>query len=65
MQEDLGRKCPDVLKLGMLYETGIDVASIKGRPTYLSFQHKMLQEFAGSVFIQQSLHKSTDAKVIV
>ena len=46
LQEDLEKKSPAILKLGLLYEVGADRATVAEQPTYLSFQHKSLQEFS-------------------
>ena len=52
------------MKLGLLFETGIDVASVKERPTFVTFQHKLMQEYAGGYYVQQTLEKSTDIQVL-
>ena len=50
------------MKLGSLFETGIDVANVREQPTYVSFHHKSLQEFAAAYYIHQSF-KTQDVKV--
>ena len=36
---------PNILKLGLLFETDTDVASVRKQPRYVSFPHKLMQEF--------------------
>ena len=48
-------KDPDLLKLGLLYEVGVDAATVQEPETLLSFQHKSLQEFAGSKHLAKRL----------
>ncbi len=45
------------MELGLLSETGADVASVKERPTFVSFPHKLLQEFAAARFIARRLER--------
>ena len=52
-------KDPDLLKLGLLYEVGIDVATVSDLDTLLSFQHKSLQEFASSKHLTIRFNKMT------
>ena len=62
-QAELLRTSPDVLKLGLLFETGVDVASVRELPIYLCFQHKLLQEYSGSYYVNRRLEHSPDVKV--
>ena len=55
LQEELMAKDPDLLKLGLLYEVGVDAATVQEPETLLSFQHKSLQEFAGSKHLAKRL----------
>ena len=48
-------KDPDLLKLGLLYEVGVDAATVQEPETLLSFQHKSLQEFTGSKHLAKRL----------
>ena len=48
-------KDPDLLKLGLLYEVGVDAATVQEPETLLSFQHKSLQDFAGSKHLAKRL----------
>ena len=63
----MAAKDPDLLKLGLLYEVGVDAATVQEPETLLSFQHKSLQEFAGSKHLAKRLDKlieeGQDAKV--
>ena len=51
------------MKLGLLTESGQKVASIKEQATYVSFGHKLLQEWAGAYYIARCLERTTDIKV--
>ena len=55
MKDDLEAKDPDLLKLGLLYEVGVDAATVQEPETLLSFQHKSLQEFASSKHLAKRL----------
>ena len=54
-KDELEAKDPDLLKLGLLYEVGVDAATVQEPETLLSFQHKSLQEFAGSKHLAKRL----------
>ena len=62
-QDDVEEQSPDILKLGLLFEAGVDVATLGTAVTYLCFQHKLLQEYSRSYYITKSLEKTTDIKV--
>ena len=51
------------MKLGLLSESGQNVARIREQPTYVSFGHKLLQEWAGAYYIARCLERTTDIKV--
>ena len=55
LKDELEAKDPDLLKLGLLYEVGVDAATVQEPETLLSFQHKSLQEFAGSKHLAKRL----------
>ena len=55
LQEELKEKDPDLLKLGLLYEDGVDAATVLEPETLLSFQHKSLQDFASSKHLSKRL----------
>ena len=67
LKDELKAKDPDLLKLGLLYEVGVDAATVQEPETLLSFQHKSLQEFASSKPLAKRLdnimEKSQDLKV--
>ena len=50
-------KDADLLKLGLLYEVGVDAATVLEPETLLSYQHKSLQEFASSKHLAKRLDK--------
>ena len=64
-QEELEKECPDILKLGLLNVLGAKRASARGRPTFLSFEHKSLQEFGASKFVAETIETSTNIKVLI
>ena len=53
-------KDPDLLKLGLLYEVGVDAATVEEPETFLSYQHKSLQEFASSKHLAKRLDKANE-----
>ena len=65
LQEDLDEKSPAIFQLGLLHKTGIDIVSVRERCTYVSFQHKSLQDFAASYFIHKRLLRSHNIQVII
>ena len=60
LQESLD---PDVMKLGLLSESGQNVARINEQATYVSFGHKLLQEWTGAFCVARCLERTTDVKV--
>ena len=65
LQEDIEEQSVDILKLGLLVEVGADRTTVAEQPTFLSFQHKSLQEFSAAKFITMRLEGSQDVKVNV
>ena len=55
LKDELEAKDSFLLKLGLLYEVGVDAATVQEPETLLSFQHKSLQEFAGSKHLAKRL----------
>ena len=51
------------MKIGLLNETGVEEASLREQPTFVSFSHKLLQEYAASVYTSKSLESSAENKV--
>ena len=54
---------PNITKLGFLFETDIGVASVREQPRYVSFPHKLMHEFAASLFITHSLKEAKNMTV--
>ena len=54
---------PNITKLGFLNETDTDVASVRERPKYVTFPHKLMQEFSAALFISHTLKEATNMKV--
>ena len=65
LPEDLDEKSLAIFQLGLLHKTGIDIVSVWERCTYVSFQHKSLQDFAASYFIHKRLLRSRNIQVII
>ena len=65
LQEDLDSISPRIMKLGLLFETGADVASVRQRPTFVCFSHKLLQEYSGSYFLSKFLDTVPNIQVKV
>ena len=58
-QGDVERECPDVLKWGVLQDVG------EAGSDYVSFFHKLLQEFAVAWYICKTLENAMDKKVVL
>ena len=55
LKDELEKIDPDLLKLGLLYEVGVDAATVQEPETLLSFQHKSLHEYASSKHLAKRL----------
>ena len=53
------------MKLGLLYEVGVDTATVADQRTFLSFQQKSLQEFATSKHLAKRLEKSIKEGIVM
>ena len=56
------RECPDALKWGVLQDIGETRSD--SQPAYVSFFHKLLQEFAVAWYICQTVENARKKKVI-
>ena len=65
LQEQLLKQSPFILESGLLFETGIDVSSVREVPSFVCFHHKLLQEYSGSYFLERFLRKVKNVKVIL
>ena len=63
LQEEVIKKSPALLELGLLFETGFDEPHAKESSTFMSFQHKSFQDFTSSFFIKKRLEKTDNMKV--
>ena len=63
-QDEIEATCPDLLKLGLLSEVGIDVATLRDQSPCVSFHHKSLQDYSASKHVVQTLEESPNMKVI-
>ena len=62
-QEEVKKKSPALLELGLLFETGFDEPHTKESSTFMSFQQKSFQEYTSGFFIKKKLEKSDNMKV--
>ena len=62
-QDDVERECPDALKWGVLQDVG-DAGS-DSESTYVSFFHKLFQEFAVAWYIYKTLENAREKEVIL
>ena len=62
-QEQLDLISPYLYKLGLLFEVGVDEANLELPPSFIQFNHRILQEFAGAYFVNSRLGTSKDIKV--
>ena len=60
-QDDVERECPDALKWGVLQDVG--EAGSQSQPTYVSFFHKLFQEFGVAWYIYKEVENSSNKKV--
>ena len=65
LQKDLEEADPDLLKLGLLHEAGMDTVTLTERPTFMSYEHKTLHEFSSSTHVTGRLEGvgATEQKV--
>ena len=59
-QDEIEATCPDLLKLGLLSEVGIDVATLRDQSPCVSFHHKSLQDYSASKHVVQTLEGITE-----
>ena len=62
-QDEIEKKCPQLLKLGLLSEVSVSMATVKKQKRYVSFHHKSLQEFSSSKYIVKKLKNSKNILV--
>ena len=58
LQDELERKCPDIMKLELLHETDIKVVTTPEQPSFVSFGHKSFQELTAAFYIERLLQCS-------
>ena len=51
------------MKFGLLNETGVGEESLREQPIFLSFSHKLLQEYSAAFYISKSLESSAENRV--
>ena len=56
-KEEIDPASDDIINLGLLSVSGSDSMSITELPVFVSFGHKLLQEWCGAYFIQKNLQK--------
>ena len=64
LKEQLLKQSPPILDLGLLFETGIDVSSVRELSSFVCFHHKLLQEYSGSYFLERYLRNVNNIKVL-
>ena len=63
LQDELEKKCPDIMKLGLLHETDIKAVTTPEHPSFVSFGHKSFQELAAAFHIERLLRRSLYTRV--
>ena len=63
LQDSMEKMCPLIMKLGLLHEVDTLKASLEEQPTYVSFEHKSLQELAAAMYITEELEKAENIEV--
>ena len=56
-------KCPDIMKLGLLHQVDTTKIHLKGHTSFVSFEHKSLQELAAAFYICHVLRHGDDIQV--
>ena len=51
------------MKLGLLHETETKVVTTRENPTFVSFEHKSVQELAAAFYIERLIQCSDDIQV--
>ena len=64
-QNELETKCPDIMKLGLLHQVDTTKIHLKGHTSFVSFEHKSLQELAAALYICYVLEHGDDIQVSV
>ena len=57
------KECPDFMKLGLLHVVGVQKATARKQPAFLSYEHKSLQDFGASKFVTERLETAENIKV--
>ena len=63
-QDEIEATCPDLLRLGLLSEIGIDAATVRDQSPCVSFHHKSLQDYSASMHVVETLEESKNMKVM-
>ena len=63
-QGEIEATCPDLLKLGLLSEVGVDAATVRDQSPCVIFHHKTLQDYSASKHVAKTLEESPNMKVM-
>ena len=63
-QDEIEATCPDLLRLGLLSEVGIDAATVRDQSPCVCFHHKSLQEYSASMHVVETLEESKNMTVM-
>ena len=63
IKEELEANCPGIMKLGLLHELDTTKIHLEGQPSFVSFEHKSLQELAAAMYICHVLEYGDDIQV--
>ena len=63
-QGEIEATCPNLLRLGLLSEVGIDAATVREQSEWVSFHYKSLQEYSASKHVVKALGESSNIKVM-
>ena len=54
---------PDIIKLGLLFDTSVFFTDANIAVPFLHFQHRFFHDYAGAYFIEKSIERSEHPEV--
>ena len=63
LQDELETKIPGVMQFGLLFEKTAEVATLEEQPTYVSFSHRLLQDYAAAYFMARTVERAQNPNV--
>ena len=63
LQDELEKKIPGVMQFGLLFEKTTEVVTLEEQPTYVSFSHRLLQDYAAAYFMARTVEHAQNPNV--